>query len=158
MRRLVFGVVVAVFAFVIGLGAFLLWRSSQTPLPYCEVARNGEWYHNTIIRVRATLIFGSGGMYVYEDCDPVEALASMVEFEGTSGASSFNYVNEVLVTGEEAQVKKVDAIIEGRFDAKASTGCFRPKYHIAATKIELISAAPDYNPGRTGDTLQRTRH
>jgi hypothetical protein len=26
---------------------------SQQPLPYCEVARNGEQYHNKIIRVRA---------------------------------------------------------------------------------------------------------
>jgi len=41
--------------------------------PYREVARNGEWYHHKIIRVRAMLIFGSGGMYVFEDCDPVYA-------------------------------------------------------------------------------------
>jgi hypothetical protein len=157
MRRLVFTAAVALFAFTIGVGAFLLWRSSQT-LPYCEVARNGEWYHNKIIRVRATLIFGSGGMYVYEDCDPVEAFASMVELDGTISARGHNYVNEVLVTGNRAPVRKVDAVIEGRFDAKASTGCWRPKYHIAATKIQLLSAVTDYHPTSADETPLRARH
>ena len=72
--------------------------------------------------------------------------------------SGRNYVDEILVTGEQATVKKVEAVIEGRFDAKASTGCWRPKHHIAATKIELLSAVTDYNPAPTDETPLRTRH
>jgi hypothetical protein len=78
MRRLALTLAVALVGFVIGLGVFMVWRSSPV-MSYCEVARHGEWYHNTIVRVRATMIFGSGGMYVYEDGDPTEALASLVE-------------------------------------------------------------------------------
>ena len=160
MRRLLCKLASAVLVFAIGLGNFLPWQSSQT-LPYCQVARNSEWYHNRFIRVKARLILGSGGMYVYEDCDPVEALASMVELENESGASARNYVGEVLVTGDRPTVKKVDAIIEGHFDGKFSLGCWGPKYHIAASKIELVSAITDYEAGAaegTGEIPQRTRH
>ena len=157
MKRRVFRVAIAVLGLVICLVAFRLGLSSRT-IPYCNVARNGEWFDNTSIRVRATLILGSDGMYVFEDCDPVEALASLVEFEDTSTGSGRNYINEVLLTGDKAQVRKVDAIIEGRFDAKFSLGCWGPKYHIAATKIELMSAITDYNPGPVGETPLRIRH
>ena len=42
--------------------------------------------------------------------------------------------------------KKFNVIIEGRFDAKFSMGCFGPKYHIAATKVELLTPTTNYFP------------
>jgi hypothetical protein len=157
MRRVILSVAAVVIGFVVGVGASRLWWSSQT-LPYCEVARNAEWYHNRMVRVKARLIFGSGGMYVFEECNPVEALASKVELKGASGTGGRGYVDEVLVSGEKPQVKKVDAIIEGRFNAKFSKGCWGPKYHIAATKIELMSAVTDFKPVPRDETSRRTRH
>jgi hypothetical protein len=116
-------------------------ESGPQPLPYCEVARNPELHNGKVIRVRATLSFGSGGMYVIEDCDPVSALASLVELEGSeqAGPKARNYVDEMLTDQTEFQVKKIDTIIVGRFDGEFSTGCWLPKYRIAATSIEKVS-------------------
>jgi hypothetical protein len=141
---------------LIGIAAFYAWQYQHAPMPYCQVARNGDWYHNSFIRVKAKLIFGSDGMYVFEDCDPVEALASMVDLQGVEH-SGRNYVEEVIVTGEKPQIKTADAIIEGWFDGNASTGCWRPKYHIAATKIELVSPVSDYQ-GPGDDDGKRVKH
>jgi hypothetical protein len=74
-------------------------------------------------------------MYVHEDCDPVEALAASVELEGDQP--------ELLVSGAGRQTKVADAIIEGEFDAHASPGCWSPKYHVAARKIQLLSPVRD---------------
>jgi hypothetical protein len=157
MRRIALKLAVALLAFVIGLAVFIMWRNSPA-LSYCEVAQHGHWYHNTIVRVRATLIFGSGGMYIYEDCDPVEALASLVELEGASGSNTVGYVEELLVQGNDSSLKKVDAVIEGRFDANFSMGCFGPKYHIAARKIQLLSPVTDYVPPDVGRERLRIKH
>src|SRR5688572_27624283 len=95
MKKLTIKVLIALLTFIIGVGAVMSWfllgknpvkESGPQPLPYCEVARNPELYHGKVIRVRATLSFGSGGMYVVEDCDPVSALASLVELEGSEGS------------------------------------------------------------------------
>ena len=150
MRKLTVKLLVAMLTFIIGISAATSWfffgenqkkDSAPALLPYCEVARNPETYHGKVIRVRATLSFGSDGMYVFEDCDPVEALASLVELEGSEGVSSkaHHYVEEMLTDQTEVQVKKIDAIIIGRFDGENSTGCWAPKYRIAATNIQKVS-------------------
>jgi hypothetical protein len=149
MRRLPLKLLAGSLIFSIGVSAATsgdLFGKNQkklalAPLSYCEVARNPEPYHGKVIRVRATLSFGSEGMYIVEDCDPVEALASLVELEGSEGASSnaHSYVDEMLTDQTEFQVKKVDAIIVGRFDGGHSTGCWAPKYRIAATNIQKVS-------------------
>ena len=146
MRGIVFRVAVAACGFAMCFGAFALGLRQRT-LPYCQVARNGEWYDKNTVRVRATLFFASDGMYVFEDCDPLEALGSLVEFENTDEDSGRKYVDEVLV---DTRVLKAEAIIEGRFDAHYSPGCWLPKYRIAASKIELVSAVSDYNPEPVG--------
>jgi len=149
MRRLTVKLLVALLTFIIGISAATSWfffgnnqRKESAPalLPYCEVARNPEPYHGKVIRVSATVSIGSGGMYILEDCDPVEALASLVELEGSEGASSAqNYVDEMLTDQTEFQVKKMDAITVGRFNGQHSTGCWAPKYRIAATNIQKVS-------------------
>jgi len=95
MRRLTLRLAVALIAFAVGLAAFAVWRSQKT-VAYCEVARNAEKYHNKIVRVKATIIFGSGGMYIFEDCDPVEALASLVEMDQADYCDTRGYVEELL--------------------------------------------------------------
>jgi hypothetical protein len=75
-------------------------------------------------------------MSIYEDCDPDEALAALVEFEDGPILGP-SYPNDSF--GKPRQTKTADAIIEGEFDAKASPGCFGPKFHIRASKVELIS-------------------
>lgn len=148
--KLTTSILVAFLIFILGMGSAVSWfafrnrsagASISQPLPYCEVARNPERYHGKVIRVRATLSFGSGGMYVVEDCDPVSALASLVELEGSegSGPTGRNYVNEMLTDQTEFQVKKINTVITGRFDGEYSRGCWLPTYRIAATSIEKVS-------------------
>jgi hypothetical protein len=98
------------------------------------------------VRVKAKIHFNTGRVYVYEDCDPVEALAASVDLANDQLVSGNSYMNELLLSGESSPVKVADAIIEGEFDAHASTGCWAPKFRIAAQKIELISSIRDYVP------------
>ncbi len=81
-------------------------------------------------------------MTIYEDCDPVEALASWVEFEDGNRPG---YVNDLLLS-DPTQTKTADAIVEGEFDAKFSLGCYGPKFRIIASKVELTSPVQDYVP------------
>jgi hypothetical protein len=155
---------VAVLAFLIGVAVFVAWRNSGVK-PYCEVARHGEWYHNTVVRVRATLLFGSGGIYIYEDCDPVEALATLVELDGANDSDTSGFVEELLVQREDSALQtrssplnKVDVIIEGRFNARFTKGCWGPKYHLAAKKIELLSPVTEYIPPNVGEPGLRLKH
>jgi hypothetical protein len=144
MIKLLLRIGAALVGFAVGWGVFQIWQSQRPAIPYCEVAQNAEWYHNRNIRVRARMIFGSDGTYVFENCDPVEALAAVVELPGSVRSNSRNYVEEVLVTGEKAGIKSVEAIIEGRFDAKNSPGCWAPKFRITASEIEFVSEPTAY--------------
>ena len=121
------------------------WRGSQT-LPYCEVARNGEQYDNQIVRVRATLILDAGATYIYEDCDPVETLMAHVEMHDAIVTDKGHYLDRFPENGSNSSPKRFDAIIEGRFNARFSKGCWGLKYHIAATKVELLAPATNYVP------------
>jgi hypothetical protein len=157
MRRLIPIIVGLILGVSIGLGSSELWLRART-LPYCKVARNAESYHTRFVRVRARLFFGTGGMSVYEDCDPVEALAAGVEFEGNQPAMGIGYVNELLLSGSEPRIKVADAIIEGEFDAHRSLGCWGTKFHIAARKIQLVSSVEDYVPPSSDGPPQRLKH
>jgi len=145
MRKAAFLVLAFLCALTAGLQSSNVWSRIRPPIPYCRVATNAEWYHGRYIRVRAPLVFGTGGTYVFDRCDPVEALASFVEMQGQPSPSAVGYVDEVLVTGEKPQVQTADAIIEGLFDAHHSTGCWGPKFHIEATNIQLMSERRPYS-------------
>ena len=145
MRKLILIVVALIFGVAAGLGSSELWLRARV-LPYCEVARNAEAYHMRFVRVKAKLHVGKFGTYIYEDCDPVEALAASVELEsGVRSTFGIGYVNESLVSAP-SQVKMADAIIEGEFDAHASPGCWAPKFRITASKVELTSPLEDFVP------------
>ena len=144
MRKLIPLIVALVIGASIGLGSSEVWLRART-LPYCKVANNAESYHMRFVRVKAKIHFGTGGMYIYEECDPVEALAAGVEFGIYEPAVGIGYVNELLLSGGESRVK-VDAIIEGEFNAHASLGCWAPKFRIVAQKIQLISSVSDFVP------------
>ena len=145
MRKLILIIVAIVIGTSVGLQSSAFWLRVRT-LPYCRVANNAESYHMRFVRVKAKVHIGIGGMYIYEDCDPVEALVASVEFGGGRMASGNDYVNELLLSGESSSEKVADAIIEGKFDAHASPGCWAPKFRIAAQKIELTSSISDYVP------------
>jgi hypothetical protein len=145
MKRIALQLSVALLSFSIGVMATMVCSRFRV-LPYCEVARNAEQYQGKVVRVKARLIFGSDGMYIYEDCDPISALATLVEWEGSKSTivGIGNYVEEVLVIGEKEPIKTVEAIITGCFDSEYSTGCWAPQFHIAATSIEATSPVSDY--------------
>ena len=151
-------VAVALLTFVAGgLTTPFLWQRART-LPYCEVARNAERYHGQVVTVRARVIFGSEGMYVFEECDPVSALASLVELGGNlQHHVNRTYVEEVLVDGNRNPSQQAEAIIAGRFNGEFSRGCWAPAFHIAATKIELVSPVTAYAPVPSSDSGLRTR-
>ena len=157
MKRIIFSFVVTFLVLAIALTAIITWRNLGT-FPYCEIARNSEQYHRKVVRVRARLILGSEGMYIYEDCDPVSALASMVELKDSNGSNARNFVEEVLVSGDKDQVKKADAVVIGVFDGEYSRGCWGPQFHIVASSIELVSPITNYEPVSSSNELQRTKH
>lgn len=97
------------------------------------------------VRVKAKVHFGTSGTYIYEDCDPVEALASSIELEGGRPAVGIDYVYELLLSGPP-RIKSADAIVEGEFDAHYSMGCWGPKFRITASKVELTSPIRDLVP------------
>ena len=157
MKRLLFSSAATFLIFAVALTTIITWRNLRT-LPYCDIARNSEQYHRKVVRVRARLILGSEGMYIYEDCDPVSALASMVELKDSNNSKATNFVEEVLVSGNKDQVKKVDAVVTGVFDGEYSRGCWGPQFHIVATSIELVSPITNYEPASSGNESQRTKH
>jgi hypothetical protein len=138
MKRLI-RLAAIVFAFVSCVTACL---QSQPPLPYCEVARNGEQYHNKIIRVRAKIGLTPEAIYIYQDCDPVEALGSLVDVSNVVENDTNSESNQLLVPAQHS-IKMVDAIVEGRFDAKFSMGCWGPKYRITASRVDLLGPVSD---------------
>lgn len=135
MRKFIPILVALIFGAAVGLGSSeLRWRVRT--LPYCTVATNAESYHMRDVRVRARVSFGAQGMYVYEDCDPVEALASVVEYEGKLPPRGI----------ADPPLRVADAIIEGEFNAYYTRGCWSPKFRIIARKIEVISPVQSYVP------------
>lgn len=161
LRR--FGIAIATFAlgclvyFLSGSVRILYWRTFG-PLLYCDVARNAEQYHDQDLLIKARVIFDESGVYVYEDCDPTEALAASVVLAGNHPLIGPEYVERLLVEGQQTQLKTAEAIIEGRFDAEASPGCWAPKFRIDAKKIKLISAVTDYSPPVVNDEGLRLKH
>ena len=120
MKKLGLRLAAAVMSCILGVSVASVWSSWQGEtslswgtLPYCKVARNGERYHNRIVRVRARLILDSGAMYVFEDCDPVSALASLVQMDGAEASDMRGYVEKLLVEGASVPIRQVDAVIRG---------------------------------------------
>lgn len=143
MRKLISIVVALVVGVSAGLGSSELWFRVRNPvLPYCEVARNADAYHMKFVRVKAK-VSGSGDMYIYESCDPVEALAAWVQFEDRDRPPGGRDVYDLLFS-DPTNRKFADAIVEGEFDAKTSLGCYLPKFRIKASKVKLISPVRDY--------------
>lgn len=128
------------------------------PFQYCHIARNAAIYHNSNILVKARVIFDESGVYVYEDCDPTEALAASVVIDGNHPLIGPEYVEKLLVSGEQHQLKTAEVVIEGRFDAYATTGCWAPKFRIDAKRIELLSPVTDYTPPITEQEGLRLKH
>ena len=147
MSRLSFILILALLALAVGFVLFSLSRSPQT-LSYCELALNGERFHNEIVRVKTRLLFDSEAAYIYEDCDPVETLESLVEMDE---ASESDYVGQLLAQASESSPKQVEVVIEGRFDAEFSNGCWAPRYQIAARTVEQLSSVSDFIPPQFDD-------
>lgn len=165
MKRLLqrFGITMATFTlgclvYSLSRPVQLLYWKTFGALTYCDVARNAEQYHDRDLVIKARLIFYGSGIYVYEDCDPTEALEARVVLAGNHPLIGREYVDKLLVSGEDTQFKTAEAIIEGRFDGEASPGCWAPKFRIDARKIELISAVTDYSPPFVEDEGLRLKH
>ena len=97
-------------------------------------------------------------MYIYEDCDPVEALMARVETNGAAITDKGHYLDGLLEDSSDSSPRRFDAIVEGRFNARLSMGCWGPKYHIAATKLELLTPATNYVPPMYDEEGLRVRH
>ena len=167
MKRWLLRLGLAVFTFTLGCGVYFfstaVWINrlynlrSLEPLPYCQVARNAEWYHNNEILVNARIYVDESGVYVFEDCDPEEALAAGVVVADAHPLIGPAYVEKLLLTGDKP-LKTAQALIRGRFDAYASTGCWAPKFQIHAEHIELLSALTDDTTLPTEETPTRIKH
>ena len=165
MKRWLLRFGLAAVTFTLGYGVYFLASTfgpyvhpSFGALPYCQVARNAEWFHNREVLVNARVFVGESGIYVYEDCDPVEALAAGVEIDGNQPQIGLGYVNNLLLDDNKPNMQTAQALIRGRFDAYASTGCWAPKFRIYANKVEFLSSLTDYQPPQTEEPSTRTKH
>ncbi len=138
MRKLIALVVALSAGIGAGFGSSELWVRARV-LPYCKVANNADSYHMRFVRVKAKVYVGSSGTYVFEHCEPVESLMASVVLEG-SDQSTFG------LPAGSTQTKTADAIVEGEFNAKATPGCWAPKFRIIASKVELVSPVKDFVP------------
>ena len=161
MKRITIKLFAFVLTLLVGVALTMSWWRARV-IPYCEVARHADQYHEEIVRVRATLVFDSVGAHIFEDCDPVSALASSVELADVRDLSTEMqaYLTQLVAASETESIKKVEAIIEGRFNAKFSTGCWTPAFQLTATNIKLLSPVYDYKPATLdGDKVQlRIKH
>jgi hypothetical protein len=147
MRKLIAMVVALSFGLGAGFGSSALWSRAPV-LPYCKVAQNAEAYHMKFVRVKAKVYFTRDAMYIHEECDPEEALAASVEFaDGPVLGSNVNgYLDDYALFSKPTQTTTAEAIVEGEFNAEASTGCWAPKFRIIASKVELISPVKKFVP------------
>ena len=167
MKRWLLRLGLAALTFTFGIGVYFftqtvvihqLVQRVSGPVPYCEVARNAELYHDQEILVNARIFVGESGVYVYEDCDPVEALAALVVTDEKHPFSGPGYVDELLLDDNKPNMRTAQALISGRFDAYWTKGCYGPKFRINAKRIELLTSLSDYNPPQTDGPALRTKH
>jgi hypothetical protein len=165
MKRWLLRLGLAAVTFTLGWGVYFFTRTvviynerGLEAVPYCQVARNAEMYHNSEILVNARIFVDETGVYVYEDCDPVEALAAGVVIDENSPGIGPGYVDNLLLSDGHPNMKTAQALIKGHFDAHASTGCWAPKFQIQAEKIELLSSLTDYVPPQTEGPALRLKH
>ena len=165
MKRWLLRLGLAAVTFTFGYGVYFFTQAvvihnqqRSGPLPYCEVARNAEAYHDQEILVKARIFVDDSGVSVYEDCDPVEALAAGVAIEGNSVPNGFGSVDHLRLFDEKPNTQTADALIRGRFDAYASSGCYGPKFRIYAENIELLSSLTDHVPPQTEGPSLRLKH
>jgi hypothetical protein len=167
MKRWLLRLGLAALTFTFGIGVYFFTQTvvihqrvqrSSGPLPYCEVARNAETYHDQEIVVNARIFVGESGVFVYEDCDPVEALAAFVVTDEKHPFSGPSYVDDLLLDDNKPNMRTAQALIRGRFDANWSTGCYGPKFRINAKRIELRSSLTEYTPPQTDEGPTRSKH
>lgn len=68
---------------------------------------------------------------------------ALVELDGSIESNTGGSVEEPLVPLENSPAKRVEGIIEGRFNAEFTNSCWAPKYHTAARKVELLTPVGD---------------
>lgn len=167
MKRWLLRLGLAALTFTFGIGVYFFTqtvvihqkvRRNSGPVPYCEVARNAETYHDQEIFVTARIFVDEHGVSVYEDCDPVEALAAWVVSDEKHPFSVSGYVDELLLADNKPNTQTAQALLRGRFDAYWSNGCYGPKFRIDAKSIELLSALTDDTPPQTDGPSIRMKH
>lgn len=144
MRKFISIVVALIVGVSAGLGSSAIWVRARV-LPYCTVANNADAYHLEFVRVKAKVQFDHGEIFIYEDCDPIEALASWVKVENADWPIP-GPIHEKRWLLSDSTTKTADAIVEGEFNAEHSLGCYGPKFRILASKVKLISPVQDYVP------------
>lgn len=155
----------AAITFTFGYGVYFFTQAvvihnqrSLEALPYCQVARNAEMYHNNEVLVNARIFVGESGTYVFEDCDAVEALAAGVVIDENQPLTGPGYVDNLLLDDNKPNMQTAQALIQGRFDAHASTGCWAPKFRIHAERVELLTSLTDYTPPHNDEVPTRMKH
>lgn len=142
MKRHLRKFLIAGLTFVIGVSLSLNWVSPGRVLPYCELAQNAQRYHGSTVRVRAHVSGESPTIYtIYQsECDPVEALASVVEVAHAAGsdADSQELWERLSAPQDEGTMRKAEVVLSGRFDSQFSTGCWGPKFRLSDVEIERV--------------------
>ena len=126
-------------------------------LPYCQVARNPEIYDQREILVNARVSVSGAGIYVFEDCDSVDALAANVLIDENSPLTGPGSGYNLLLSNNKPKTQTAQALIKGRFH-KQGMSCWLPEFLITAEKIELLTPLTNYKPPQTKGPSIRLKH
>lgn len=124
--------------FVIGIASTILMSEVSPPtVTLCHIAQNPTWYNGRTVRVEADARSVYGWVVIADEtCRSAEAWAGVSPVENYKPSGD---VQQFFIESD-SEIYKARVSVTGRFDAKASMGCFGPKFGIDATSVELKSA------------------
>jgi hypothetical protein len=126
MRRLSLYFFTALFAFVIGLLAYLLWfapNTAHTPqeVSLCDLERNPKLFNGRLVRVKAVLYSDLGGPYIYDwSCGSANIYTyPLVDVKGLTALNPElqNWVKNIGGIGASGEGWEANVIVVGRLDA-----------------------------------------
>ena len=140
MKRLLYGLMVGLATFVLGLWAASVWNTSR-PVSLCELDADPEGYAGKTIRFRAGLDLNLKRLTGVAVCRDGETVTAGVRLNPADEASFLQWASlreweerSRARGGEELKFTVVDAEVVGQF-AGPGRGCFGPTYHVTDARV-----------------------
>ncbi len=138
MKRLLYGLTLALITFVAGVSVVSVWKANQA-LSLCELNSNPASFAGKTIRFRALTQRTPYIVLAGSACDTEEGAWVSVELDSSELAKL--PLDELAARTHEKYFKSInltDVVIVGQLDPEFGLGCFGPKYHVKNARIERI--------------------